>query len=52
MPTDIRTIEEAEREINKLIDRLDDVIFIQALEAMESFAQTAREAREEELGKE
>lgn len=52
MPTDIRTIQEAEREIQKLIDRFDDAIFIEALEEMESSAQTAREAREEEQGKE
>lgn len=45
----ITTIQAAEREIQALIDSFSDGIFIEALQEMESQAETARVAREEEL---
>ncbi len=48
MPSEILTMREAEREIQALIDRFADTIFVPACEEMESAAQIAREARQEE----
>lgn len=46
---EIMTIREAERQISELIDRFDDTIFIEACQEMESSAQTAWHARQDEL---
>jgi N-methylhydantoinase B/oxoprolinase/acetone carboxylase alpha subunit len=48
MEEDITTMKDAEREIQALIDRFTNDIFIEACEEMASAADIAKQAREEE----